>query len=440
MRSAIATAILLALPCMPVNASEAPHAGFLSDSKASLNLRTFGFRNDNLDGPDDPSRTEEWAQGATLKFESGFTQGAVGYGIDASWLAAVTLDSGKGRHVGSSMIPSDGRGAADTWARFAPTFKVRMGETELRYGALAPKLPILVANDGRVLPQTFQGTQLTGRLLESLTVTSGVITRAVGRGSTDRTGLAVSGGSQASDVFYYGGGDWAVNDELTAQYYLSKLEDYYTQHFIGLVHHLPLGQGRKLVTDVRAFRTGSSGANASSEGRDAGYATSGYTPGGSGKIDNDTWSISGEYFDGGHSLMLGYQHVSSGSNFVQPNQGGLEDKGAGGASTYLLTDRYIQGFNRAGEKTVFAQYAFDFTAVGLVGLKASVMYLKGYDALTSSSGKASEWERDLVLDYVIQSGPLKDVGFGWRNAISHSELSRNQDLNRLFISYSIPLL
>ena len=440
MRSAIAMAIVLGELCLPAIAAETTQGGFFSASKASVNLRTFGFRNDNLDGHELPSRAEEWAQGAVLQYASGFTRGTVGFGLDALALAAVTLDSGGGRHQGSSMIPSDGDSASTTWARFAPTFKARLGETELRYGALAPKLPVLVANDGRVLPQTFQGTQVTAQPFGPLTLVGGSITRAVGRGSTDRTGLAVAGGSRMADAFYFAGGDWAVSDALLAQYYVARMEDYYTQHFVGFNHRLPLGEGRRWVTDIRAFKTDSIGANSTAAGRAAGYETNGYTSGGTGKIDNRTWSVSGEYQASGHALMLGYQAVSAGSNFVQPNQGALAAKGAGGASSYLLTDRYIQAFNRAGEQTVFAQYAFDFAAVGLLGLKASVMYLKGYGVQTVGAGTASEWERDLVLDYVIQSGALRGVGLGWRNARSHSGVTSNQDLNRLFLSYSIPLL
>lgn len=376
-----------------------------------------------------------------LQYASGFTQGPVGFGLDTLGLAvaALTLDSGGGRHQGRSMIPSAGDSAAKTWARFVPTFKARLGTTELRYGTLVPKLPVLVANDGRVLPQTFQGTQVTAHPFGPLTLVGGSITRAVGRGSTDRTGLAVAGGSRTADAFYYAGGDWAVSDAVLAQYYVARLEDYYTQHFVGVTHRLSLGQGRAWVTDVRGFKTNSVGANSTAAGRAAGYATSGYTADGAGKIDNRTWSVSGEYQAGGHALMLGYQQVSSGSNFVQPNQGSLADKGAGGASTYLLTDRYIQAFNRAGEQTVFAQYAFDFAAVGFLGPKVSVMYLKGYGAEIAGGRSAKEWERDLVLDYVIQSGALQGVGLGWPNALSHSEISRNQRFDRIFLSYSIPV-
>jgi hypothetical protein len=60
---------------------------------------------------------------------------------------------------------------------------------------------------------------------------------------------------------------------------------------------------------------------------------------------------------------------------VQLNQGGLPDKCASGSSVYLLTDRYTQNFTCAGERTGFAQYHYDFAALGLPGLNASAMYL-----------------------------------------------------------------
>jgi hypothetical protein len=78
---------------------------------------------------------------------------------------------------------------------------------------------------------------------------------------------------------------------------------------------------------------------------------------------------------GVHAITAGYQSVSDDSNFAQLNQGGLVDKGEAGASLYLYTDRTIQTFIQSGERTAFAQYAYDFAALGAPGLKVSVMYL-----------------------------------------------------------------
>jgi len=416
-------------------------ADVLGDSHATLGLRNFYFNNDFRDqaGSLGQSKTEEWAQAFVLDFRSGFTQGPVGMGLDALGILGVTLDSGDGRHRGSNMIPDEGAGAASQWSRLGVTPKLKVANTELRYGTLLPKLPVLTYNDGRLLPQTFEGAQITSTDLDGLTLTGGRLNRATGRGSSDRTGLAVAGGSRESDQFLFAGGDYQLGKQLTAQYYFANLEDYYNQHFVGLIHTLPLSAGQSLRTDLRYFRTVADGANDSAAGRASGYRVGGYTEDGDGKIDNHTWSASLTYAVQGHALMAGYQQVSGASNFVQPNQGALEGKGASGASLYLLTDRMLASFNRAGERTAFAQYSYDFAAAGLPGLKLSLMYLKGDDIRTRNGHEAREWERDLGLDYVIQDGAFKGLGLAWRQGLLHSQIDPNQEQNRLIVSYSLAL-
>jgi len=438
-KRAIPTAILLAAGSMSAEAADGAH-GFLEDSKATLSMRTLYFNSDNRDGAADPSKTEETAQGFVLRYESGFTQGTVGFGLDAQALLGVTLDSGRGRHVGSGMIPSDGDDAADSWSSFGPTAKMRIAKTELRYGTLLPKLPILISNDARVLPQSFTGTQVTSKDIDGLTLTGGLLEQAVGRASTDRTGLSVAGATRDSNKFYFAGGDYELSKTLKAQYYFAQLEDFYSQNFVGLTHLLPIDSASSITTDLRYFRTTSSGANSSAAGRAQGYRASGYTEDNNGEIDNSTWAAMITYANGGHAVTLGHQRVGDGSNFVQPNQGSLPDKGAGGGSVYLPTDRMIQSFTRAGEQTHFGQYTYDFAALGVPGLKASIVYLKGTDIKVQNGSDQSEWERDMTLDYVVQSGTFKNVGFSLRNGQSNTDAGRDVDQSRFIINYSIPLL
>jgi len=439
-KRALPTAILLATGSLGAQAADTASHGFLEDSKATLSMRTLYFNTDNRDGPDAPSKTEEAAQGFLLRYESGFTQGPVGFGVDAQALLGITLDSGAGRHVGSGMIPTDGDGAADTWSSFGPTAKMRIAQTEFRYGTLMPKLPILIANDARLLPQSFTGTQITSKDIDGLTLTGGLLEHAVGRASTDRTGLSVPGGTQDSNKFYFAGGDYNVTKSLKAQYYFAQLEDFYNQNFFGLTHTLAIDSGSSLTTDLRYFRTTSSGANSSAAGRAKGYRTSGYTEDNNGEIDNNTWVAMVTYANNGHAVSLGHQRVGDGSNFVQPNQGSLVDKGAGGGSVYLPTDQMIQNFARAGEQTNFGQYSYDFAPLGVPGLKATIIYLKGSDIKVRNAGDQSEWERDMTLSYVLQSGALKGLGVALRNAKSNTDAGRNVDQNRVILNYTISLL
>lgn len=99
----------------------------------------------------------------------------------------------------------------------------------------------------------------------------------------------------------------------------------------------------------------------------------------------------------------------------------------------------LASFNRAGERTWFGQYAYDFAAAGVPGLRASMVYLKGSNIQTTASGNQTEWERDLALDYVIQNGTFKGLGLGWRYGVLHSQAEANQDQNRLILSYTLAL-
>ena len=418
------------------------YADFVKDSKATLGFRNYYFNNDYRDrtGPAGQSKTAEWAQGFFLDYKSGFTEGTVGFGLDVLGLQGVRLDGGKGNHRGSSMIPDDSDGGAvDDWSRLGLTGKMRFSQTEARYGTLQPKLPILVANDGRVLPQTFEGGMITSKEVDNLTLVGGRLEHATGRGSSNRSGFAVAGGTQQSNEFLFAGADYKLTKDLTLQYYTSRLEDYYVQHFGGLVHVLPLGEGQSLTTDLRYFKTDADGRNDSASGRAAGYRVSGLGDT-AGKIDNDTWSAMFTYALGGNSFLLGYQSVSDSGNFVQLNQGNINE-GAAGSSIYLFTDRLITSFTRAGERTAFGQYGYNFAGLGMPGLVASVTYLKGTNIRMASGGTEKEWERDLALDYVVQTGTFKGVGFSWRNGTMRSGVPSEyaQDQNRVSINYTLAL-
>ncbi len=101
----------------------------------------------------------------------------------------------------------------------------------------------------------------------------------------------------------------------------------------------------------------------------------------------------------------------------------------------------IQKFARAGERTWQVRYGYDFAKVGLPGLTANAVYLRGNN-IDTALGSKTEWERDLTVAYVIPEGPLKNLGFAWKNAMWRTDLAntRSQDENRLIVSYSIPLL
>lgn len=221
-------------------AQQAVAAGFIEDSKASLTLRNFYINTDNRNGSASPNKQEEWGQGFILNYQSGFTQGTVGFGVDALGMLGVRLDGG-GRAGKSDLdrqpgtvfpLESDGEPVHD-FASLGLTAKAKVSNTEFRYGTLQPKLPVVTYNDGRMLPVTFEGGQVTSTDLKDFTLVAGQLEHSKGRNSTDNRSLSIAGanGSSASsrdsNKFYYAGGDYKVNKDLTLQYYYGNLDDFY---------------------------------------------------------------------------------------------------------------------------------------------------------------------------------------------------------------------
>jgi hypothetical protein len=443
-----------------VLAQQAGAAGFLEDSKLNLSSRTFLFDNDShaVGGTDQ----RETAEVLKLDYISGFTQGIIGVGVDAQMIYGLHLDGGAGNHpdsnskAGNTFWPSAADGSADRdLARGDANVKFRFSKTELHIGgALAPQLPILLANDTRAMPAEYDGGIITSKDLDNFTFVAGQLEHSTGRATTNSTGLSVNGATENSNQFRFAGTDWKVTKDLTLQYYYANLEDFYKQNFLGLVHVLPIGDDQSFKTDLRYFNSSSDGKSASG---DAGYAfnNNGGFASKPGQVDNTTWSAMFTYQLGGNSFLLGHQRVSDDGGFVYLNQssvtttglsqakGGVNE-GNGGPSFYLFTDSMINGFVRAGENTTFGKYTYDFAGLGVPGLKASMAYLRGDDIKDAKLRGVdhSEWERDVRLDYVIQTGYLKGFGTTLSNGSYRGDGTAiaSQDQTRLIFNYTYSFL
>ncbi len=351
------------------------------------------------------------------------------------------MDSGGGTAYnagnlrGGQLFPSKNDGSAvDSFGSLGLTAKARLGDNLLRWGTLQPRMPLLLANDGRLLPQTFQGAEFTSQDFGGLKLTAGKLEHYRNRNSSNNEPLTIPGATSAtaprSNAFYYSGADYSFSKQLTGQYYFGRLEDFYQQHFIGLVHQLHLGPGN-LTTDLRYLLSTSTGKNASAEGRAEGYVSNGRT-GFDGEVDSRVWSALMTHRLAGHSVGLGYQANAGNSDIPFLTQGD-------GATLNTITNRLIAGFQHSGERTSLAQYSYDFAALGLPGLNASTAYLHARGVELAGNGR--EWERDISLAYSVQSAPLQGVNFAWRNGVLRTGLTaqRNQDQKRLIISYTLAL-
>ncbi len=443
-KRSLPAAVALAGLSLGAQAADNAQHGFIEDSHLSVSARNFYINNDNRDGAAKPSKVEEWGQGFVGKFESGFTQGTVGFGVDAIGMWGIRLDSSEAKHgnlngkaSGGSIFPSDGNEAVGQYASLGLTGKVKVSQTELKIGTLMPNNPVIKYNDGRLLPQTFQGGQITSNEIKDLTLTAGQVEHAKGRNSSNNEGLSIAGANGGSNYdagkfsnkFYYGGADYKITKDLTASYYYGELKNFYNQNFLGLVHNWAIGPG-VLKSDLRYYRSRDDGRN----GDTAAYYTSGYYGNNvsKGKVDNDLYSYLALYSIQGHTFGAGYQYTKGDSDFPWLNQGD-------GSSNSTITDMQIQKFARAGERTWQVRYGYDFAKVGVPGLTANAVYLRGNN-IDNAAGSQSEWERDLTVSYVIPDGALKNLGLSWKNAMWRTSIpgARSQDENRLIVSYTYP--
>jgi len=409
-------ALGITLLSQPLLAAE---SSFFEDAKASLSARNYYFSRDFSDivGANQQSKAEEWAQGFILEFKSGYTPGPIGFGVDALGLLGIRLDSSPDR-VNSGLLPvhGDGRAASD-YSRLAGTFKARVSQTELRIGELQPNLPVLTFSDIRLLPPTYQGVSLNSAEINGLTVQAGHLssTHLRNEGGDDKLNAMlghVPMRQVASDAFNYLGGDYVFNDKQTsASLWYGQLEDIYQQGFVGLKHSKPFGDW-VLSANLGYFTA-----------REDGDALLG-------QIDNQAFFSLLTARHGGHSFHVGYQGIYGESPFPRVFAN----------ITPLGNEVPTYEFAYTDERSYQARYDYNFAAMGIPGLTATVRYITGNNVDTGRGFEGKDRERDLDIGYAVQSGVFKGLGIRVRNAVARSNYRSDIDENRLILAYTWQLL
>jgi len=408
------TPLALALLCCQAQAA------FLDDSKASLEARNFYFNRDFRQDGAAQSKIDEWAQGFLLRYESGFTEGTLGFGVDAIGLLGLKLDSSPDR-AGSGLLQRDREApkrARDSYGDLGLTAKVRASNSVLKVGTLIPKLPVLMPNDSRLLPQVFEGGQLSVQEIRNLSIDLGRLRQVNQRDSQDYEDIGLTTGAAKGIVTRYSGSDrfdfghlnYKWTDSLNTSYSYGGLEHFYRQHMLGLGHTWALGDGQTLKSDLRFARSQDDGGS---------------------NVDNRALGAMFTYGIKGHAFGLGYQRMSGDTGFAYIN----------GADAWLVNFVQIGDFANKDERSWQARYDFNFASVGIPGLTFMTRYLTGDNVdLGAGRPEGKEWERDMDIGYVVQSGPLKNLGLKWRNAtVRSSHFGNDLDENRLILSYTLAL-
>jgi hypothetical protein len=404
-----AGSIALALPL----SSQA--AGFVEDTKADLNLRNYYINRNFVDPSNAQSKAEEWAQSFILNLQSGYTEGAIGFGLDALAMSAFKLDSGRGTN-GTQLLPihDDGQ-AADNFGRLAIAAKVKISKTELKVGEFAPVLAILRSDDGRALPQTFQGGLITSKEIDGLTLYGGQMRATSLRNDASMEDMAMNGrASITSDRFNFVGGEYRFNQDRTLiGLWHAELQDIYNQQYLQLTHNQPMGDWT-LGANLGYFQGSEDGNQLA------------------GELDNKAYSGLFSAKTGVHAFYIGLQKLSGDDKWLRVN---------GASGGMLANDGFNSSFDNAQERSWQVRYDYNFAGIGIPGLTLMNRYTSGDNIHAGATTDGKEWGRDSELSYVIQSGTFKSLSMKWRNAsIRRDYNNADFDENRLIFNYPLSIL
>lgn len=373
--------------------------GFLEDSKLDVLSRNFYLNNDyRSPSPTGKNYTQEWAQGFITSFESGFTAGTIGFGIDAHAFLGLKLDSGKG-HSGTGLLPLDEEGRAeDNYSSGGGALKLRTSRTTLAFGEMLVETPVFDTADKRLQPEYATGLLFDSREIDDIHLQAGHFTAFKNQNqSTSKGDFSGYGVSTQYGGIDFIGANLFEERPVGGALYASQLSDTWHQYYANL--HL---KQSGLFVDSNVYHT-----------TDYGKAVAG-------AIDNTAYSLAGKYTAGAHAFTLAYQQINGDTPFDF----------VGGDSIYLANSIKYADFNGPHERSWQARYDLDLGTFGVPGLKFMTRYVTGrdidgthapqgggYNPFDESTGEfvpqqgdgGRHWERDIDLRYVLQSGPAKDL-------------------------------
>ena len=413
--SMIALAVSASTSQFAMASSQEESKGFFEDQSLNVHSRMLYMNRDFKNNPStSQSYREETGLGVRTTYESGFTQGTVGFGVDALVNAMVKLDSGRGR-TGNGMFGRDSEGRPeDTQSKAGGAVKFRLSDTVLKYGNQYVASPVFSTDDSRLLPEVATGTIITSKEIKGLELTAGrfsALSSQTGMGRDSINGPHNPGLTSANIA----GATYQFTDNFVAGVAASDVDDYFKKQYINANYTLPINEDQSLNFDFNGYRSKSQGQELS------------------GDVDNRIWSLAAAYSIGAHKFTVAHQRSSGDSGYVY----GVD----GGGTIFLANSVQYSDFNGQDERSWQARYDLNMKSYGVPGLSFMTRYIRG-DNITTGDTESKEHEWDFETKYVLQSGPAKDLSFRVRNAVYRANSAYDSDKvdTRLIIEYPLSIL
>lgn len=347
--------------CVAVHAGEAvtddaPRSPFLSDATLQLYFRNYA---EHLGIAGSPDR-DAWVQGVQVNFESGYTAGWIGVGLDASLFAALKLNGGIGARNMVHVGPEPDAANRTAWAypgRYALKARLPTGAI-VKYGLQTIVNPFLEAYDIRALPPTYRGVSLTqpGPLA---TLTAGRLDAVNTRGATRLQALSTSYGGVEFDTLSYVGSDWKLGPDSQLALYANRAQDLWDQYYLSVGHALGKADRLRVGGQASAYFTRNQGA------------------GRQGRIDNKAYSTELSAQHRALVFFLAYQRVL-GEQFYDFT---------GESCGIYLANAMGNDFNAPHERSVQLRMKIDGNGIGAPGLQLMLWKIRGWGADGSAGAR-----------------------------------------------------
>ncbi|MBK5437640.1 OprD family porin [Pseudomonas sp. TH32] len=414
---------------------QADAKGFVDGSTLTGVARNYYLNRNREEGRADQ---RDWTQGVMANYISGFTQGTIGFGVDAYAYGGLKLDSQR-KYANTGNLPLDRNGdPQDAYGSLGGALKLRISRTQLKYGEMQPTAPVFAVGGVGLLDQTATGFDLTSNEIAGLNLEAGHFTATNGGDTTNHEhDIFATYANVATKSASFVGGKYTFTPDLSATVYAGELQDVWRQYYTNLNYVMPLSNGQSVTLDGNLYRT-----------LDTGSANAG-------TINTTAYSLAAAYsFLQAHTLTLSFQKIDGNEPFDYIGAG---DNGAAAAGDSILLANSVQwsDFNGPGEASWALRYDLNMAPYGVPGLSFMSRYINGSDIdgshtpansayLGAYGDGAKEHETDVEVKYVVQSGPAKNLAFRLRQAYhtGSSESGSGGDVNdtRLIVNYPFSIL
>ena len=378
---------------------------FIKDARLTLHLRNYYFTRDDLAGRD----IESWAQGGWLRLVSGrawdvFFVGATLYG-------SYKLD-GNENGGAAGLLQPDQENITVLGELYA---KFHYAGHWLKLGRQEYDLPFLNRNDGRMIPNTFEGYSLSalGDDNSRLQYGGGYVQRMKRRNSDTFVYMSEAAGALGTKRgAFAGGARYKVSDALALEVFDVYTPDIHNILYAEVVSRLDTKKGVGLRFSGQFIHQEREGENLL------------------GRMVGSTYALGGKTDISYRKavLTLAITGNSSSEDLVSPYGS------YGGYNSVIIND-----FKRAGENALRTGLSFDFGEIGLKGLSAFGTYVWGFGAVDAETGE-DEPDRDelnLTVDYRFTDSWFEGLSIRMRGALVDEEGGNSADDFRVIVNYEL---